>query len=273
MNAFNKPRYLPDLDRLSIVAATMLLAYVLARFINFPVSSFSFQLPGLFLTFQINLRTFITLLIASLIAAGTDWLIRDHPALGRHYRPEHWLIPAFTALVIGIPLFQLPLGALWWGGFILGGTILMLVLVAEYIVVDADDVRQPIAAAGLTVVSFALFLILSASLRFASLRLYLILPALTLAAGLISLRTLHLRLHGKWAFMQAGIVALLIGQLVAAFHYWPLSPVAYALALLGAAYSLTNFMGSLLEGTPLRQALLEPLIILLIFWITAYWIH
>jgi hypothetical protein len=273
MSVFNKPRYLPDLDRLSIVAATMLLAYAMARYINFPVNSFAIQLPGLFLSFQINLRTFITLLIAGLTAAGTDWLIRDHPALGKHFRPEHWLIPAFTALVIGVPLFQLPLGAVWWGGFILGGTFLMLVLVAEYIVVDADDVRQPIAAAGLTVVSYALFLILAASLRFANLRLYLILPALTLAAGLISLRTLHLRLHGKWALLQAGIVALLVGQLVAAFHYWPLSPVAYALALLGAAYSLTSLLGSLLEGTSVRQAFLEPLIVLLIFWITAYWIN
>jgi len=273
MAVFNKPHSLPDLDRLSIVAATMLLAYALARFIEFPVSSFSFQLPGFFLSYQINLRTFITLLIACLAAAGTDWLIRDHPASGKHFRLEHWLIPALTALVIGVPLFQLPLGALWWVGFMLGGTILMLVLVAEYIVVDGEDLRQPIAASGLTVVSFALFMILAASLRFANLRLYLILPSLTLAAGLISLRTLHLRLHGKWALLQAGIVALLIGQLVAAFHYWPLTPVAYALALLGAAYSLTGFLGGLLEGNRLRQALLEPVIVLIIFWMTAYWIR
>ncbi len=149
----------------------------------------------------------------------------------------------------------------------------MLVLVAEYIVVDANDARQPIAAAGLTIVSFALFLILVASLRYSSLRLYLILPTITLATAAICLRTLHLRLHGRWAPLHAGIVAMLIAQLVAAFHYWPLSPVSYALALLGAAYSLTSLMGSLLEKVPLRKALLEPGIILLIFWGVAFWVH
>lgn len=65
----------------------------------------------------------------------------------------------------------------------LGGAFLMAVLVAEYIVIDDQDDRQPLASAGLTVVSFALYLILAASLRFAEMRLYLIIPALVWRAG------------------------------------------------------------------------------------------
>ena len=248
----------------------MLLAYAMARFISLPLSSFSLQLPGLFISFSINLITFVTVIVAGMAAAGVAWLIDDHPSIGRESRVEHWLIPTLTAWVIGVPLSQLPLGILWWVGFLIGGTILMLVFVAEYIVVDAEDVRQPLASAGLTVVSFGLYLILAAGLRYANLRLYLVLPALTLTAFLISLRTLHLRLSGRWAFLQAGIVALLVGQLVAALHYWPLTPVAYALVLLGAAYSLTILMTSLLKETTLRQALVEPGIVLLFFWVAAF---
>jgi hypothetical protein len=279
VNVIQKPRYLPDLNNLSVVAATMLLAYALARFSNFPLSNLAIQLPGLFLSLQINLRTLVSILVAGLAAAGAGWLISDHPSLSKNSRPEHFrmyssvLIPSLTAWIIGVPLFQLPIGVFWWMGFAIGGAILMLVLVAEYIVVDPNDVRQPIASAGLTVVSFSLYLILAASLRYANLRLFLILPALTLAAALISLRTLHLRLRGQWAWLHAGIVTFIIGQLVAAFHYLPLSPVAYALALVGAAYGLTSLMDSLLEGASLRQALIEPLVIVAIFWATALWVR
>jgi hypothetical protein len=266
----HKPSHLPNLNHLSVVAATMLLAYALARFSNSPLSNLAIQLPGLFLSLQINLRTLVSVLVAGLAAAGAGWLIHDHPRQDRYSQPEHWLIPCLTAWVIGVPLFQLPLGYLWWVGFAVGGAILMLVLIAEYIVVDPEDVRQPIASAGLTIVSFSIYLILAASLRYANLRLYLILPALTLAAALISLRTLHLRLRGQWAWLQTGVVTVIVAQLVAAFHYLPLSPVSYALALVGAAYGLTSLMFDLIQGVALRRALVEPLIVVGIFWTIAF---
>lgn len=149
----------------------------------------------------------------------------------------------------------------------------MLVLVAEYISVDPEDVRQPPAAAGLTAVSFALYLALAVALRFNELRLFLILPALSLAVFLVSLRTLNLRLRGQWAFIPAGVVALITGQLVAALHYWPLSPVSYGLALLGPAYALTSLIAGLAEGDRLRESLIEPGVVLVLVWGAALWIH
>lgn len=273
MQGVIKPRYLPDTNRISMLAATILLAYALARFVNLPIRELAIQLPGLYLNVQINVRTFVALLVAGLTAAGADWLLRDHPAFKGKSTIEHWLLPALTALVIGLPLFQLPLGPLWWGGFALGGGLLMLVLVAEYISVDPEDVRQPPAAAGLTAVSFALYLALAVALRFAELRLFLILPALTLAVFLVSLRALNLRLRGQWAFIPAGVVALITGQIVAALHYWPLAPVPYGLALLGPAYALTSLIAGLVEGEPLRQALVEPGVVLVLVWGAALWIR
>jgi len=128
-------------------------------------------------------------------------------------------------------------------------------------------------AAGLTAVSFALFLALAVALRFTGPRLFLILPALTLAAGLVCLRALHLRLHGRWAFVEAGIVALIIGQMVAALQYWPLTPVSYGLILLGPAYAITSLIAGLVEGEPLRQALIEPGIVLFVVWGAALWLR
>lgn len=280
-----QPRSLPNADRLSVLAATILLAYALARFINLPERELAVQLPGVYLSVQINIHTIVALLVAGLTASGADWLLRDHPALDRHNPGkrgapsgkqstlEHWLLPALTAWVIGLPLSQLPPGPMWWAGFALGGGVLMLVLVAEYIVVDPEDIRQPPAAAGLTAVSFALYLALAVALRFAGIRLFLLLPALSITAGLVSLRAMHLRLHGRWAFVQAAVIALIIGQIAAALHYWPLAPVTYGMVLLGPAYALTSLISSLEEAEPLRKALIEPLAVLIIVWGTAVFIQ
>ena len=222
-----RTRYLPDPERMSVLAATILLAYALARFISLPVREFSVQLPIFYISVEFNVQTLVTVIVAGLTAAGAEWLLRDHPSIQQEkYSKVHWLLPGLTALVIGLPLLQVQPGPTWWIGFILGGGLLMLVQVAEYIVVDPDDVRQPLAAATLTAVSFALFLILAVTLQYAELRLFFILPAVFLAVFLVSLRTLHLRLHQQWAFLEAVIIAIILSQWAAALHYLPISPIA-----------------------------------------------
>jgi hypothetical protein len=264
-------RNLPDADRLSVLAAAILLAYALTRFVDIPLSELGVQLPGVYLAVEINIRTVVTLLVASLTAIGAQWLLKDHPSLGNKPTFQHWLVPALTAWVISVPLYQLPFGLVWLASFAIGGVLLMLVLVAEYITVDPDDVRHALATAGLTSVSFALYLILAITLRSAGVRLFLILPALTIAGGLVSLRTLHLRLRGEWAIVPSIVLALIIAQLTAALHYWPVSPIAFGLAILGPAYALSSLIASLLEGEPLRQAITEPSLVLIVVWGTALW--
>jgi hypothetical protein len=268
-------RHLPDADRLSVLAAIILLAYVLARFVDLPTRDLVIQLPGLFISIPINMRTAVAFLAAGLMASGADWLLRDHPASRygtlRGNTFQHWILPALTAWVIGIPLFQLPMGLLWWAVFAVGGILLILVLIAEYIILDPTDTRHALAAAGLTAVSFTLYLILAIVLRSAGARLFWTLPALMLAAGLVSLRTLHLRL-GQWKLFEATMIALVVGQIAAALHYWPLSPVPFGLAVLGPAYALTSLVAGLAEGETLRQAALEPVLVLLVAWLGALWI-
>ena len=264
--------YLPNADRLSILSASILLAYATSRFVDIPPRELGMQLPGFYLAIQINFHTVVALLVAGLTATGADLLLRDHPALGDKNTLEHWLLPALTAWTLGIPLYQLPVGPQWLMSFAIGGALLMLVLVAEYIVVDPDDDRFPLASAGLTAVSYALFLILAITLRSADLRLYLILPALAIASGLVSLRTLHLRLHGGWIYLPTLVITLIVVGIISALHYWPLSPITFGLLILGPAYSLTSLIGALSEGQPLRRAIIEPGIVLLAVWGTALWI-
>jgi hypothetical protein len=264
-------RYLPDPDRLSVLAATLLLAYSMTHFVILPGREFELQLPGIFLSVQLSIKTFVGLIAAALTASGADWLLRDHPALQGRSTIQHWILPALTAWVIGIPLLQLPLSLVWWGVFTIGGTLLLLVLVAEYIAVDRDDARYFPASAALTAVSFALFLMLAIVLRSVGVRLFLALPALILAAGLVSMRTLHLRSQGQWKFIESLVIALIVGQVAAALHYWHLPPISFGLAVLGPAYALTSLINNLGDGEPFLQALIEPGLVLLAVWGTAWW--
>jgi hypothetical protein len=304
---------LPNPERLSVLTATILLAYALSRFISLPGWELTTRPLGILLSLRINVQTIIPLLVAGLMAAGTSWLLSDHPALQAHARggpagrrltgsghtrqitteietrphtevsreaqaqrnpgPEHWLLPAVVAWVISIPLAQLPAGPLWVLGLAISGGLLVMILTAEYVAIDVDDPRQPIAEAVLTALSFAAYLLLAIALRAGETRLYLILPALAVTASVISLRTWHLRLGGEWAWIEAGLVLVIVGQVAAALHYWPLSPLGYGLAVLGPAYAMTNLVTSVAQGATFRQALGGQLIMLAATWGAAWWIR
>lgn len=269
----NRSNYLPDTDRLSLIVATILLAYAVARFVNLSSYPIVFQIAGAKIGFVINAQTIVVLIVAGLTASGADWLMRKHPYMKDKRTIEHWILPALTSWVIGFPLMQIPLGPQWWASFIVGGSLLILVLVAEYITIDPDDIRQPLAAVGLTAVSFALYLILTIALYFSAVRLFTVIPAVMIASGLVCLRTIHLRSSGRWAFFESAIVALISTELATALHYWPISSTSYGLALLGPTYALTSLIISLTGNIPIRRAVVEPLILLLAALGIAYWLR
>ncbi len=270
----SKPsRSFPNPDRLSFLTAIIFLAYLLTRFVSLPVRVFAVQLPGFYLSIRLDFQTVVIGLVAILTAAGTDWLLHDHPARkGRRTLP-FILLPALTSIVIGLPLNQLSYGIYWWLALVVGGTLLVLVWIGEYISIDAEDIRQPLAAAGLIAVSFGLYLVLVASLRTAGWRLFLFLPAVTLGAVLVSLRTLHLRMHGEWLIYESLLIAFIVGQISTPLYYWPLSPLSLGLLVLGPTYALISLMIGLIEERPARQLVVEPLLAILVVIGAAYWVR
>ena len=265
-------RYLPDPTRVSVLTAAVLLAFALTRVLN-AQPLFSILIPlGIFkLKLMFNLNTVIVLLAAGMTATGMDWLLRTHPSLEKGETREHWLLPTLTVLVIGIALYSLPNTPIWWLGFGLGAAIFLVVSLAEYVVVDPNDARYPLATAILTVLAFVIFLILAVALKAAKVRLIMVIPALFLAGALAALRTLHLRLNERWEFAWAVGIGLVAAQLGAALHYLPLTPVRFGLALLAPLYALTVLAVSLAEGNPFRRAFFEPTIMLVLFWGLAIW--
>ncbi|OQX64249.1 MAG: hypothetical protein DRI32_00920 [Chloroflexi bacterium] len=265
--------YSPDSNRLSVLTATVLLAFALARLLATSAYFLSFQVFGRIIRFEFDLRVVIVLLASGLTATGMDWLLRSHPMMKGKRTVEHWFVPMLTALVLGVPLYLLPSGTLWWWvGFSAGGILLVLVFWAEYVVVSSGDTSYPTAMVVLTVTSFALYLILALALRYANTRLVFLAPAFFGATFFVSLRTLHLRLGKQWDVAWSAGIALIGIQLAAGLHYLPISPIRYGVFLLAPLYALTSLAASLLEGMPLRIAAVEPVTMLILIWGAGIWL-
>lgn len=261
-------RHMPDANRLSVLIAAILLAYALAHLIETQRYGLNLNVLGITLSLPMNLNVAATLMASGLTAAGMDWLLRGHPRFEGENTFQHWILPALTAFVLGVPLYSLPFGPAWWLTFGLGGVLLLLVFLAEYIALDSSDVRYPAASAGLVALSYTLFLILVTTLSFSVARLLMVAVIVFPVAGLVALRALHLR-AGKWEFAWAIGIGLILTQFAAALHYWPLEPVQYGLALLGPLYALTDLAQNLDEDMALRRAGIEASIGLAVFWSAA----
>src|SRR5512138_472159 len=262
----NERRYLPDSDQVGLLTSAVLLAFALTRLIQVPEFNLEIQLPGFFLLVPLNLGTAMSLLTAGLTATGMDWLLHSHPSLNGRSTYQWWLLPTLTTFVIAVPLSILPNGVAWWIGFAVAGTFLFFVFVAEYVVVEQGAPYYAIAMAGLTAISYTLFFVLAVALRYSSVRLYILVPALFLSAFLASLRILNLRLSDRWEYAWSAGIAFVCAQIASGLHYWPLAPTQFGLMLVGTLYGLTGLAMNLGEDQPARRAVLEPAIVIGLCW-------
>ncbi len=265
-------RFLPDMNRLSILVSVILLAYAVMPFVTLTTRDIVIRAIGAEFVFRLNFSTIISILTSALAATGMNWLVGDHPHLSRQSGWQHWILPALTAWVIGVPLRTLSIGWQWWAVFAFGGLLLVLVFLAEYIVVDLSDVRHTMASLGLIAVSFALYLVISIAVRAADWRVYLLAPVLAIPMFLVCLRALYLRLEGRWCVAWSAGIALFVSQFGVALHYWPIMPLTFGLLVLGPAYALTSVAVAIEEERSWQTLWIEPAVMLFLIWgLAVFW--
>jgi hypothetical protein len=263
---------LPDLNRLSITVSTIILAYTLTNFITIPSQELSLSLFGILFNIPINFTSLVSILVAGLTASGTAWLIYDHPN-----RPDrgnaviHWLLPSLTSLVLMLAVNQLPFGLTWWIAAGFSGLGILLVLTAEFVVLDADNVFYAPAEIVITALSVALFLLLAVSLHGTEARLFYRVPIISTAALMVFLRIIHLRKEGIWAFNLGAAAFVLTGELAAGFHYLPIGSIGFGVAITGPLFALIEISSNKPERSDDFEFnhLFWPIFILILSWIAA----
>lgn len=253
-------RSVPDRNRLSVVTAVILLAYALARFVQLPSRELKATLFGSSIGIELNGNVIILLMVAALISTGSDTLIRSHPKLegGFGRTALHWILPGATALALGLLLNLAPLGPVWWLGLAISALFLVIVLVAEYAVVDPDDPSFTAAAFGLTALGYIVALALFGWMRYTGARAALSATAAAILAALIAVRLFMLGgAPFRPSVLYAGVVGLVIGQAMWAVNYWRTTPVAGGLMLLVLFYVLYGIAWQRLSGQITRRVIIE----------------
>lgn len=264
-------RQLPDKNTLSVLVGIILLSYSLTQFVSIPTRRFEFFFAGVYLPVTINYSTLVTFLVAGLAASGSAWLLSFHPASRRKNTAEHWILPGLTSLVLMTAIEQLPFGPLWWAAALGSGLVLSMVLITEYIALDPDNRYYLGAEIGITSLSLVLFLILAIALHAGEIRLFFRVPVLSFSASLVFLRVLQIRNKDVWPLPQTVVVFLLVGELTAAVHYWPLNSLSFGLVLLGPLYGLIELTDNLKTSTGMGKFnhLIGPALIVISSWLLA----
>jgi hypothetical protein len=258
-------RQLPHPDRLSVLTAVIILAYALTRVLNLPSRAIHTTLFGSALGFDLNGRVLMLVLVAALISAGSDTLVRSHPRLaGQPARSTviHWILPGASALVLGAVLNRIPDGLLWWLGLALSALVLITVLIAEYVAVDRDDPAWDVAALGLTALAYGLALGLFALLRSVSARAVISASIAGLVGGGLALRLFALKAIpiGR-ATLYAAIVGLVSAEAIWALGYWRIQASSAGLLAMIPFYLVVGLAQQHLAGQLTRRIWIEYAVI------------
>jgi hypothetical protein len=270
---------MPDFEHASVLGASLMLAFVLGQFIDLPPRAVSFGFFDILVEFTFDTEFLLALMTAGLAIAGTAWLMGAHPSGKGARGAQHWALPGLTAWVLSVTISSIPAGTLWWVVLCAGTAFLVLVWIAEFITVNPGDENFRLAANGLTVLAFALYLVLTINLRAVGTRLIFLLPAVTLPVVVITTRYLFLKLQAQdlldlenrnLSLLAAGTIGITAGQFATAFHYFPVSPLSFGLALLSPIYAANVLFGNLVDARPAVRTVAEPLVLLAALWISAY---
>lgn len=257
-------RHFPDRDRLSVITAVIVLAYALARFVELPSREISAVLFGSKIGFELNGQLMLLLMVAALISTGSETLIRSHPRAESGYRRNalHWIVPGWTALGLGLLLELAPTGPVWWLGLAVSAVFLVMVLVAEYTVVDPDDAVYRVAALGLTALAFIVAMALFGWVRFTGTRAALSATFTAAIAGSLGVRLLMLNgAPFSRSAIYASIIGLVVGEAMWAFNYWRLAPTGAGLLLLVLFYVLHGLSQQHLTAQLNRRAIIEYMVV------------
>lgn len=233
-----KNSHLPNAVQVSILLAVALLGSILIHYIDDAPKEIDIQLPNFFLTFSISIQMIVSLLVAAMLASGMYWLIQDHPQLDRGRSWHHIWLPALTTWATSTLINFIPVrGAIWWIVFALGGLILLAVLIAEYISIDASDANYQNASVVLTILAFCIFSAIVLTWHNTSYRLFILFPATFLAGGILAMRIFALRIPDSPVLLLSASLGIVAAHISTSLHYLPLTSIQYCLILVGSLYA------------------------------------
>lgn len=247
-------------ERISVVVSLTLIGLALYFVLAFPAQTATFFLFGTPLTITSPWQWLAALLLAALVMAGTDAVIRLHPALpsrGMAYVATFWALPGLLILAATQTLGLAPTPVIWAISLVGVGVLLWLTLIAAFQQVSAGATAGRWPYLWQQLIGYAIALIFFILIYRTRSRSAVSATTISLVGSLIALALLrqNQKIAKTWLF--ALIIGLSLGQMTWALNYWRISALTAGLLLLLFFYVLIGIAQQQLLGQLSRRVLWE----------------
>ncbi len=252
---------MPRSDRLGALVILVMLGLMLSGLVDLPVRELRLVFLGSDLALRFPGRAQLGIVLAALVCAGVDSIMRRHPLVQHRpldYTITFWVLPSLLTLSGLIVLNSLA----WWGYRIvfigIVGILLTLIIVAEYRSVDPNDTAQWPARWGLNAAVYLAALIFFVSLYGSKLRSVMSATGVMTSSTLLALDLLRgAQGSSKRIWIYAVLVGVLMGELTWALNYCSTGARTGGALLLLVFYCLTGLLQQYLWGRLSRHVVME----------------
>ena len=249
------------LNRFSILLAFLAFGFALVFLLPGDLDAVSTNILGI--RIQLSYYSFVPFLLALLAAVGAVWVFSTHPKwlqekLSLLSLLPHLMLPFISTMILAIVLRQSARSLTWWVVYLTGYIIVVLLLRAEYVLIEETEMNSLGYSILIISFSFGLFLLLTISLKNSDIRIIAQFLLFFLSSMFVSYRLLSLRESSSDNFLMALLASWLVTQLAVGLHYVFIRPIQYGLLLTGLLYSLSSLLNQLKPEKSWYQYL-EPL--------------
>ena len=243
---------MPIYERISAVVSLTLIGLALYFVLEFPSQIATFTLFATPLTLNSPRQWLMAILLAVLAMAGTDTVIRSHPALTKRrlsYLASFWMLPGLLVILATQTLGLAPNPIIWGVGLVVVGLLLWVTIIAEYRQVLPTSTTYRWAYLWLNLMGYSLALAFFIIIYQTRSRSALSATGILLVSGMIALSLLRQNpetISKTWLF--AAVIGLVLGQITWAVNYWRASTLSVSLLLLLIFYVLTGLAQQQLLG-------------------------
>lgn len=258
-------------DRVSVLVWVVLMGLTAERLVVLPARTFTATVLGSPITLTLTTTTLLGVLMAGLVATGTEAVLHAHPrsqllAAGAPGLPplvlsRRWVFWALPVALIVVALLVLPAAPTrlyWLLGLLLTGITLSLSMAGIYYTIDPFATGYRRARLGLNAITYGLALVLFLVVYRTRVRSIVSATEIMLLSGLLALELLRGSERPlSLVVLYAGITGLVLGQATWALNYWRLDSLTGGLVLLVLFYDVVGLSQHALQGRVNRRVLLE----------------